>query len=109
MPGKRTNTQTEQNTEDTGLLTYRVFQVELAIKDFSSRLDKQDNLKKSDLLDLRDAIVGRFNDMRTDFQKQIDSKADQASLDDFKRNFYYLTGFLGSLIIAGFTYLINHR
>lgn len=84
---KRTNTPTEQNKEDNALVLYRLTQLEAAVKDLGEKFDKQDNIKKSDLIEFRDAILARFNEKNEHFQQQIDSKAAAKDLTDLEKNF----------------------
>lgn len=96
----RTNTPSEQNKEDTTLLAYRVEQVEKAVREFGSKLDKQDNIKKSDLVEFRDTIVNRVNEIRDGLQKQIDEKAEQSQVNDLRTLVKAVGGFLSTVIGA---------
>jgi hypothetical protein len=104
---KRLNTRTEQNTEDTGLLTYRVLQVELAVKDLTITMGKQKTITPDDLKTLQETIVTRFLDMSNNLQKQIDTKASSSELSDFKKQMYALVTFLSSGALLVFGYLLS--
>jgi hypothetical protein len=103
----RMNTPGEQNKEDNTLLAYRVEQVEKAVKEFGAKLDKQENIKKADLIEFRDTIVSRVNEIRDGLQKQIDEKADQAQVNDLrtlvKAFGAFLSTVIAALVIAYFT------
>jgi hypothetical protein len=111
MPNKRLNTPTEQNKEDNGLLTYRVLQLELAVKDVSSKMDKQDYVKRSDITELKNTILERISEIQQSQQKQLDKldedKANAQDLNDFKKQVYGLGAFVGSLFIAAFSYMLT--
>lgn len=97
---KRINTPTEQNKEDNSLILYRLDRVEAAVKEVGTKVDRQDNIKRSDLKEFQETIVTRFLDMRNDLQKQIDEKANSSELSDLKRLFFAATGFLSTIITA---------
>jgi hypothetical protein len=108
---QRTNTPTEQNKEDNTLVLYRLQLVEDAVKEVSHKMDTQDNIKKADLMEFRDTIITRFNEVREGLQKQIDDqelsvskalekKADQKQVDDLRTLIKSVATFL-STVIAG--------
>jgi hypothetical protein len=107
MSTKRQNTPTEQNKEDNQLVLYRLELVESAVKEVSSKLDKQENIKPSDLKNFQDTIVTRFLDMRADLQKQIDTKASNSDLQDFKKVNYSVMGFAFSMLLALMGFLLT--
>lgn len=103
------NQPTAKNIDETNVLvSYRLKEVEKAVKDLSSRFDKLDNIKKSDLLELRDTIVSRITDVRNDLQKQLDGKADKDMVDDL-RVLVRGVGVVFGTIIAGIViYYFTH-
>lgn len=107
MPTPR---QTKQDGEDTKLILYRLDVVEGAVKDVSTKLDHLDNIKRSDLTEFRDTLVGRMTDMQANFQRQLDDKADADAVDDLKKLMGAAGGFfltvIGSLIVF---YLTNRK
>ena len=106
----RTNTVAEQTKEDNSLILYRLDRVEAAVNEVGSKVDKQDNIKRSDLKDFQETIVTRFLDMRSDLQKQIDDKAGSTELADLKRQFYAVTSLLSTVMIAiVVTYLTTRK
>ena len=104
MDDKKTN----QNGKDIGLILYRLTAVESAVKDVSSKLDKQDNIKRSDLREFRDTIVSRMTDMQNNFQRQLDDKADASSVSDLKKLIAAVSSVFGSIIGALIVYFITH-
>lgn len=107
MPTNRTNTPTEQNKEDNALVLYRLEMVEAAVKMVGTKLDNQDNVKKTDLVEFRDTIINRFNEIRTDMQKDIDAKADQKQVDDLRTLIKAVAGFLSSIIAGLVIYYVT--
>lgn len=77
---KRENTPTEQNKEDNILVLYRLKLVEEAVKEVGKKMDTADNIKRSDLIEFREAILARFGEVRDDLQRQIDEKADASTV-----------------------------
>src|SRR4051812_21113111 len=71
--------------QDMALVLWRLERVEAAVIEFGSKVDKQENIKRPDLLEIRDTIVTRINEIRDGLQRQIDEKADQSQLDDLKK------------------------
>lgn len=96
----RTNTPTEQNKEDNTLVLYRLELVERAVKDVGEKVDKQENIKRSDLIEFRDTIVNRVNEIRDGLQKQIDEKADKGQVDDLRTLVKAIGSILSSVIAA---------
>lgn len=90
----------QTNNDDDNLVLYRLKQVEDAVKEVGDKVDRQDNIKRIDLVEFRDAILGRFNDVKDDLQKQIDKKADQKQVDDLRTLIKAVGGFLGSIIVG---------
>jgi hypothetical protein len=103
----RQNTPTEQNKEDNGLILYRLDKVEAAVREVSTKLDKQDTIKRSDLKDFQETIVTRFLDMRADLQKQLDSKASNSDLQDFKKVVYSVLGLAQAITLAFLGFLLS--
>ncbi len=108
MPSPRINTPTEQNKEDNSLILYRIDRVEAAVKEVGSKVDKQDNLKRSDLMDLKTTFIERTVDIRDNLQKQIDVKADQSGLDDVKTLLRAFAAVFGSVIAGLIIYYITN-
>lgn len=96
----RTNTPTEQNKEDNTLVLYRLELVERAVKAVGEKVDKQENIKRSDLIEFRDTIVARVNEIRDGLQKQLDDKADQGQVDDLRTLVKAIGSILSSVIAA---------
>ena len=105
----RTNTPTEQNKEDNGLILYRLDRVEAAVNEVGLKVDRQENIKPKDLETFKDYIKELVVGIRKDFEKQIDDKADKGEVADLKKQFYSVLGFFGTLMILAFTYLLNNR
>jgi hypothetical protein len=99
--------QTKQDGEDTKLILYRLDRVEGAVTDLGTKLDKQDNIKRSDLADFRDTLVGRVSDLQKDFQRQLDDKADASSVADIKKLIAAFGAFFLSLVGTIFAYLLS--
>lgn len=97
---------TSQKTTNS-LVLYRLEQVEAAVRDVSDKLDQQENIKKADLTEFKDAILNRFNEVRLDLQKQIDSKADSRELKDVKRLIAGIATAFGSIITALVIYYLT--
>lgn len=107
MTAAKTQTQTKQTRDNNTLVLYRLDNVEQALKDLTSKVDKQDNVKKSDITELRDAIIERIVNMRTDLQKQIDEKADKQELTDFKKQMASYGAIVLVLSVAIFTFMLS--
>ena len=111
MPNKRTNTPTEQNKEDNGLILYRLAAVELAVNNLSSKVDHQDNIKRSDLVEFKDTIINRVAEMQSYLQKQVDAlereKASGQELKDFKKQIAAYGIFISALVVAAFSYMLT--
>lgn len=106
----RTNTPTEQNKEDNSLILYRLQAVEDAVKDLSSKVERMDNLKKADLIEFRDAVIGRITEVQVNLQAQIDKKADAVAVTDLRRLVYGFASVVGSIIVGvSIYYLTNHK
>jgi hypothetical protein len=112
---KRENTPTEQNKEDNALVLYRLTLVESAVKEVGLKIDKADNIKRSDLVEFRDAILARFSDIREDLQKQIDSQSSQllkkADIDEVSdlRTLVRNVGIMFGTVITGLiTYYLTY-
>src|SRR3954468_23093632 len=103
--------QTEQDGEDTKLILYRLGIVENAVKDLGSKLDKQDNIKKSDLNDFKQFITDRMVEFRQGLQSQIDDlkdgKADKQALSDFKKQIAGYGAVVLALGMALFSYMLT--
>lgn len=110
MPTKRQNTPTEQNKEDNGLILYRLAAVEAAVRELSVKVDKQDNIKRSDIIELRNTILERITEIQQNLQGQIDKKADRDQVDDLRSLVKAVGGFL-SVVIAGLVvfYITNKK
>jgi len=106
---QRTNTPTEQNKDDNTLVLYRLKLVEDAVKDVSGKLDRQDNIKKSDLIEFRDTILTRVNEIQTGLQRQIDDKADQSQVDDLRGLVKAVGTALLSIIVGLSVYFITRK
>lgn len=112
MTAKKTQSETNRETsENTTLVAYRLQEVESALKTLTGRFDAQDNIKRSDLVEFRDTIVNRFNDVKTDLQGQITElkkeKAGSQELKDFKKQVGAAAVFVSSLVIAAFSYMLT--
>lgn len=94
--------QSEKSGEDNKLIIYRLDRVEAAVKEVGDKLDRQDNIKKSDLTEFRDAVLSRINEVRDGLQNQIDDKADKAQVDDL-RNLVKAVGTAITSVIVGLT------
>lgn len=103
--------QTKQDSADTKLILYRLDRVEGAVTDLGTKLDKQDNIKRQDLIEFRDTIVGRLTDLQASFQKQIDAldseKASSQELKDFKKQIGAFALFLSALAVASYSYVLT--
>jgi len=86
------------------LVLYRLEQVETGVKAINNKLDSHENIKKADLIEFRDTIVGRFNEKTNDLQKQVDrldnEKADKTEVSDLKKLFFSLTSLLGTIMVG---------
>ncbi len=94
--------------QDNQLILYRLDRVEAAVKDVGTKVDKQDNIKRSDLKEFQETIVGRFLEMRVDMQRQIDDKADLSTIADMKKLLYSMFTIMGSIVTALVVYYITH-
>jgi 23S rRNA C2498 (ribose-2'-O)-methylase RlmM len=79
----RQNTPTEQNKADNGLVLYRLQQVEDKVDELNRKLDNQENIKKADLVEFREALFQRMTDKFSEVQKDLDSL--QSQITDLKR------------------------
>lgn len=104
MAGAKT---TEKNGESR-LILYRLDRVEAAVKDVGTKVDAQENIKKADLIEFRDTVVGRINEIRDSLQKQIDDKADRTELQDIKTLIKAVASVFGSIIAGLIIYYITH-
>jgi hypothetical protein len=103
----RTNTPTEQNKEDNTLVLYRLELVEKAVNSLGDKFDHQDNIKKSDLVEFRDTILTRFNEIKVGIEKELgkldENKADKSDVADLKKLVWgagaFVLTILGSLIV----------
>lgn len=81
--GQKSNTDSSDK-----VIAYRLTQVELAIKNFGEKFDRQENIKKADLIEFRDAILEKFKDKTDAIQADIDelkeNKADKKYVDDLR-------------------------
>lgn len=100
-----------QTGKDTELILYRIAILEGGQQRIETKLDRQDNIKKSDLTDFKQFITERMVEFRVGLQTQIDDikdgKADKQELSDFKKQ---ITGYgtvLFALGMAVFTYLLT--
>lgn len=104
----RTNKEVSDNNT---LVLYRLDNVEQALKDLTTKVDRQDNIKKADLNDLRDTIISRVVDAQASLQKQIDTldegKANTQELIDFKKQVAGYAAFISALAIAAFSYMLT--
>jgi|1186.fasta_scaffold94076_2 hypothetical protein len=103
--------QTEQDGKDTELILYRLGVVEGAVKDVSTKLDKQDTIKKADLQDFKQFITDRMIEFRQGLQSQIDDlkdgKADKQALSDFKKQIAGYGAVVLALGMALFSYMLT--
>src|SRR3954464_6321976 len=103
--------ESEQDSEDTKLILYRLGVVESAVKDLGSKLDMQDNIKKADLQDFKQFITDRMIEFRQGLQSQIDDlkdgKADKQELSDFKKQIAGYGAVVLALGMALFSYMLT--
>src|SRR3954462_15592292 len=103
--------QTEQDGKDTELILYRLGVVEGAVKDVSTKLDKQDTIKKADLQDFKQFITDRMIEFRQGLQSQIDDlkdgRADKEELSDFKKQIAGYGAVVLALGMALFSYMLT--
>ncbi len=112
MTSKQPNTKSEDNK----LILYRLERVEAGVTELGTKLDRQDNIKRSDLKEFQETIVTRFLDMRADLQKQlddqqkqIDSKPTSGEFQDFKKVVYGIIAFAQSIFLLILGYLITRK
>jgi hypothetical protein len=101
--------QTKQDKQDNELILYRLDRVESAVREVGSKVDKQEIIKRSDLVEFRESIITRITDMRTDLQRQLDDKADKTSVTDIRRLMFSAIGLLGSIIAGMVIYYLTGR
>lgn len=108
--------QTKQDAEDTvsirvdiGVLKNKVDSVQTDVKDLSTKFDKQDNIKRKDLIEFRETLVGRMTDMQRDFQRQLDDKADASSVADLKKVVAAAGTFFLTLIGGVILFYVTHK
>lgn len=99
MAGER-QTQSVKSAEDNKLLLYRIEQVEKKIDNLSSKFDNMDAPRRVDLIEFRDTIVSRVNEIRDGLQKQLDEKADKSQVDDLRTLVKATASALTSIIVA---------
>ena len=89
-----------QSKEDNRLILYRLDRVESAVKDVGSKLDERENITKADLVEFRDIIVTRVNEIRDGLQKQLDTKADMQQLNDLKQRLNAYSAAITSVVVG---------
>lgn len=99
--------QNRQDAADTKLILYRLDRVEGAVTELGTKLDKQDNIKRADLIEFRETIITRVTDMQSNFQRQIDAKADATSVTDLKKLIGAISAFFLSIAGSLFVYLLT--
>lgn len=92
--------QSAKSAEDNKLLLYRIEQVEKKIDNISLKFDNMDAPKRVDLIEFRDTIVSRVNEIREGLQKQIDEKADKSAVDDLRTLVKAVASALTSILVA---------
>ena len=114
----RQNTPTEQNKADNELVLYRLQQVEDKVDDLGRKLDSQENIKKVDLIEFREAILLRINDKFIEVDKDVRSlqkqiselkieKADRKDVGDLKTLVRSVAAFLTTIITALIIYYLT--
>ena len=108
---ERVNTPTEQNKEDNTLVIYRLQLVEVAINDLRDKIESRTPIIKSDLTELRDAILFRIDEKNAGLQKQIDTlykeKANSQDLQDIKKSMYVAIAFVLTILGSVITYYLT--
>lgn len=91
-------------------MIYRLTQVEIKLDELGKKMDGQDNLKRSDLVEFKEAIFGRFAEVKKNLEDELEKKAPQSQVDDL-RGLVKWAGAFGTTIIGGFIvfYLTNPR
>ncbi len=82
------------------LVIYRLSEVEKAVKAVDEKVSKLDVINRQDLTDFRDTILLRVNDMKLNFEKDLELKADQKQVDDLRTLVKAVGSIIGS-VMAG--------
>ena len=107
MAAAKATQQSKADKQDNELILYRLAAVEAAVKEVGIKVEG--NIKRTDLIELRDTIVGRITEIRADLQKQIDDKADKATVDDIRTLIKSVSAIFGSIIAGLIIYYITNR
>lgn len=107
MTEHSTSANTKKNRDNNELISFRLGLVEIAINTLTTRFDKQDNIKRSDLIEFRDTIVSRISDVNSNLQKQIDGKADKQEFKDFKKQMAGIGALVAALLVATYSYILT--
>ena len=83
--------------------------VEQALEDLRKELSSQDNLKRSDLTEFKDAIFERFAEVKANMEKQLDDKADKSQVDDLRGLVKWGGGFATSIAGAFIVYYFTNQ
>lgn len=92
--------QSVKSAEDNKLLLYRIEQVEKKIDSINLKFDNMDAPRRVDLIEFRDTIVSRVNEIRDGLQKQIDDKADKSTVDDLRTLVKAVASAFTSILVA---------
>jgi hypothetical protein len=80
------------------LILYRLDRVESAVKEVGTKVDRQDNIKRSDLKEFQDTLAARLIEFRVDLQSKINDKADQTQVDDLRALVKWAFGLMSSVV-----------
>lgn len=95
------------STTDYQLMAYRLERVEVGVTDLNSKFDRLDNIKKADLLEFRNTIFERINEMDLGLQRQIDGKADKDTTEERWRMVKAIAAFLSMAMASLVVYYLT--
>lgn len=98
MAGTKKDTNGDHPPTSNELVSYRLGKVEEGIKHINEKLDAQDAIKRVDLIEFRDTLIARVQEIKVDLQGQINQKADKDQMDNLYALVKWGAGVFASVI-----------